>query len=482
VARAVVLRAEARNLPLPDAKVDLIVTSPPYYLQRLYEDDGKPLAGQIGSEKTPQEYLDALIDCTREWMRVLKPEGSLFVNLGDKFAQPGKGIRNQQGTGGSIAYKIGAAHVDRSARDVDYGEFQGKSLMGLPWRYALRCMDELGLILRRDIIWHKSNGLPESANDRCRSSHEYLFHLVKQPRYYSAIDEIREPHSENTNTGWTRKAGSQSGNGAQHRTFAGDTDSFNPLGKLPGSVWTIPSEPLSLPAYLGIEHYAAFPTALPRKVILGWSPPAICLECGEGRRPVVNRPGLSGRDNNPDSRNGSRRRSTVDGGKKEWEQRTAQPDYISGYACACTPYTDHPGTGEPSGPDKRYGDHLETGGYPNVGAGWGGKSGLADRPRVGPWREYHLDGWTPPTSHPARVLDPFGGTGTTALTAVAHGRDGITADLGADYCRAAQYRLRDGAERAKARGQAKPPPAKRVREDLYGGIADELDALLEESS
>ena len=68
-----------------------------------------------------------------------------------------------------------------------------KSLLGLPWRYALACMDDLGLILRRDIIWSKPNGLPESVTDRCRSSHEYLFHLVKQPRYYAAVDEIREP-------------------------------------------------------------------------------------------------------------------------------------------------------------------------------------------------------------------------------------------------------------------------------------------------
>ena len=75
-----------------------------------------------------------------------------------------------------------------------------KSLLGLPWRYALACMDELGLILRRDIIWSKPNGLPESVTDRCRSSHEYLFHLVKQPRYYAAVDEIREPRARRRRT------------------------------------------------------------------------------------------------------------------------------------------------------------------------------------------------------------------------------------------------------------------------------------------
>ena len=83
---AVILRADARALPLPDASVDLIVTSPPYYGLRDYRDGDASLAGQIGSEATPAAYVAALLDCTREWMRVLKPSGSLFVNLGDKYA------------------------------------------------------------------------------------------------------------------------------------------------------------------------------------------------------------------------------------------------------------------------------------------------------------------------------------------------------------------------------------------------------------
>ena len=90
--RAIVLRGDAAHLPLPDASVDLICTSPPYFGLRSYTDGGEHYGGQIGSEATPREYIAALLDCTREWVRVLKPSGSIFVNLGDRYdARPGSG-------------------------------------------------------------------------------------------------------------------------------------------------------------------------------------------------------------------------------------------------------------------------------------------------------------------------------------------------------------------------------------------------------
>src|SRR5215831_9694186 len=100
---AAILRGDARRLPLPDASVDLIVTSPPYFGLRSYTDGGQHYAGQIGSEATPGEWVAALVECTAEWVRVLKPEGSLFVNLGDKYSgnetggaltAPGPGLHN----------------------------------------------------------------------------------------------------------------------------------------------------------------------------------------------------------------------------------------------------------------------------------------------------------------------------------------------------------------------------------------------------
>jgi DNA modification methylase len=104
-----VLRGDARALPLPAASVDLIVTSPPYWSQRAYTDNGDVYVGQIGDEPTPAGYIDALADCTREWARVLKPAGSLWVNLGDKY---GRGTRTTvHGSNSKTAYVSGGAQM-----------------------------------------------------------------------------------------------------------------------------------------------------------------------------------------------------------------------------------------------------------------------------------------------------------------------------------------------------------------------------------
>jgi site-specific DNA-methyltransferase (cytosine-N4-specific) len=245
--------------------VDLVVTSPPYFALRSYQDGGARYDGQVGSEETPAAFVDALVKATREMVRVLKPTGSIFVNLGDKYA----------GSGGHNNSNIGAKKERGPSRGIP-----PKSLMGLPWRYALACVDRLGLILRRDLIWHKANALPESVTDRCRSAHEYWFHFVKQGRYFSAIDEIREAHNpanirhaERYGGRYARADDAQpSGNG--HATIL----PAHPLGKLPGSVWTIASDPLTIPdwakkRYDLPDHFAAFPQEWPRRLILGWCPP-----------------------------------------------------------------------------------------------------------------------------------------------------------------------------------------------------------------
>jgi len=353
---ALVIRGDARTLPLPDASVDLIVTSPPYFGLRSYTDGGEHYAGQIGDEPTPGEYVDNLLDCTREWMRVLKPEGSLWVNLGDKYAQNGA---------------------------------PAKSLLGLPWRYALACIDDLGLILRAEVIWSKPNGLPESVTDRVGRSHEQWFHLVKQPRYFSAVDEIREPHTAPGRTAGARAFGAR--NASITRTGTGAYEGPNPLGKLPGSVWEVATQPLRVPGELGVDHYAAFPTEWPRRLILGWSPAGICTACGEGRRPVIYSP-----------RRNRRYRERV---------RLGIRPEITGYACAC-PTPDAP-------------------------------------------------------TRPAVVLDPCGGTGTTALVASVLGRVGITVDRSADYCRIAQWRTQDPGERARALGLPKPQPVPEGQSPLF---------------
>jgi len=228
---AIVTMGDARDLLLPDESVDLIVTSPPYYSLRSYIDDGKHYATQIGSEPTPEEYIANLIMCTREMIRVLKPSGSIFVNLGDKYS------------------------------------FQ-KSLLFLPERYRIACTDQLGLTARAMIVWHKTNGLPDAARDRAGRSHEDWIHLTQGVDYFSALDELREPYSNKTiRTHPTVYGAGNHGQGSQTLRLAN-----HPLGKLPGSVWPIPTQQLRVPPGLGVRHFAAFPMEWPRRLIVGWCP------------------------------------------------------------------------------------------------------------------------------------------------------------------------------------------------------------------
>ena len=279
----------------------------------------------------------------------------------------------------------------------------------MPWRYALGCTDDLGLILRAEIVWAKPNGLPESVTDRVRRAHEQVFHFTRQPRYYSAVDEVREAHAGTTHPQGPRPQ-LQSGNGVTHKLGGFDSATLNPLGKLPGSVWSIPSAPLTVPAHLGVDHFAAYPPELVRRIILGWSPREVCSGCGEGRRPVSDRWKIVTQHAITPSHKSS------DNGRSrdfDWD-RKASLATITGYACAC-PDTTAPAT-------------------------------------------------------PGLVVDPFGGTGTTALVAAVHGRTGITIDRSNDYCRLAQWRIHDPAERARALNVPKPPPITDGQEALFSAL------------
>lgn len=315
-----ILRGNALALPLADASVDLVVTSPPYFAVRSYEDNGEHYAGQLGDEPTPSEFVAALILATREMIRVTKPSGSIWVNLGDKFAtyagNRSAGRSSLQGATDRSRKVVARKHgLDGG------GEVRQKSLMGIPWRYAIRCIDDLDLTLRAEVVWSKPNGLPESVRDRVRRSHETWFHFTKGPRYYADLTDIREPHADTSAHAASRR---QPADARLEAAGAGRVSTNHPDGKIPSSVWTIATQPLRLPPELGVRHHAAFPMAWPSRIIKGWAPAA------------------------------------------------------------------------------------------------------------------------------GVVLDPFGGTGTTALVADVLGRQGITVDMSADYCRAATWRTGDPKERAKA--------------------------------
>jgi hypothetical protein len=738
----------ALDLPLDDESVDLVCTSPPYFGLRAYADSGETYAGQIGSEATPGEFLDALAAATREMARVLKPSGSIFVNLGDKYAGSAGGSSN----GGASSGLRGNGHVGGGPSKaalraggripIDSGDIPAKSLMLLPERYRIRCVDDLGLIARAVIVWskclsggtvvyartngrdrairlhdlcrayqpedvqlwtgekwsqvkaweptprgdaqyelelrsgerigctpehrwptsrgllssdaiqvgdvldtctlpegeaapaalddemigwfvglyiaegsrseqtiqfaghvkelerfkrlseiaaafhgtakvhatggnsatinvtgamlrailetyvggrtakdkylapkcwtrsnrflravldgylsgdghwredahrwivgftdndalaadlrtlgarlglsvrlqrcthtgfgqewpgwrgsiteqwrrrqpdsevvairpsrarqfwdvaiedephlfalasgvltHNSNGLPESVRDRVRRSHEDWVHLTKEPRYFTGIDEIREPHEHHRRDAWDRRPEIEHG-----IRPTGNVDARlgnNPLGKLPGSVWTIPTQPLRVPPELGIDHFAAFPMEWPRRIIRGWSPSGICVECGEGRRPVSEDLGLTAASWGAERIAGTT--GTYENSQRHGSQGSTlgfqRTRSITGYACAC-------------------------------------------------------DAPTAPT-RPAVILDPFGGTGTTGVVAKALGRRAHLVDLSRDYCSLAQWRVNDPKELAKA-GQVKAAKKAKVTKMRPKPVEPEQGSLLDD--
>jgi len=279
-----------------------------------------------------------------------------------------------------------------------------------------------------------------------------VFHLVKQPRYYAAVDEIRESYAPGTAkryaAGYNDRAidGQRLGIGVK---LGGDTYGENPLGKLPGSVWEIPSAPLQVPARLGVDHFAAFPPALVRPLVLGWSPPGVCTACGQGRRPVSEAEYSAMR---PNGAKFAARRVVEPGRALSYAsgQRALRSTAITGYACACGIYPSQGGVANATrnkiSPSPAASDNSTT---------------------ATPRTSHSTSHNTPPMLRPAVVLDPFGGTGTTALVASAYGRIGITVDLSAGYCRLAAWRVRDPGERARARAMPKPPPVPDGMEPLF---------------
>ncbi|KEZ72814.1 DNA methyltransferase, partial [Pseudomonas syringae pv. syringae FF5] len=154
---------------LPDESVHTCVTSPPYYGLRDYG-----VEGQIGLEETPAEFIARLVDVFREVRRVLRADGTIWVNMGDSYAGSwGAHGRDDMGVGVSTISQRQVMASQRKSKTTTHAEYKPKDLMGMPWRLAFALQDD-GWYLRQDIIWHKPNPMPESTRDRCTKAHEYL--------------------------------------------------------------------------------------------------------------------------------------------------------------------------------------------------------------------------------------------------------------------------------------------------------------------
>ena len=332
----------------------------------------KRIDRQIGIEKTPEEYVAKMVAVFREVKRVLKKEGTLWLNLGDSYASQGK-------EGGDIDKDSGMDIERGRGRLNRHQVIKPKDLVGIPWRVAFALQAD-GWFLRQDIIWHKPNPMPESVTDRCTKAHEYVFLLAKSQHYFFDNEAIKEPaiHNEDTRAGYGRlhyrgKREGKSGTGQEN--FVQIVDNRNRR-----SVWTITTKPFRE------AHFATFPEDLVEPMVkAGTSEKGVCPDCG-----------------------------------KAWE-RIIEP--TEEYAKILESIK-----GLPSG-------NL-TEGYANY------KSKTQSRCSA----EYITFGWQPTCKCnqlpvPAVVLDPFIGSGTTAVVAKRLGRNYIGIELNPKYARMAEVSL-----------------------------------------
>ena len=259
-----ILQGDCREvLPtLPAESVQCCVTSPPYWGLRDYGCDG-----QLGLEATPEEYVANMVAVFRDVRRVLRPDGVLWLNLGDSYAGAGKTGGGKQGQLDRHAAGVLAAEYAPKPRAPD--GLKEKDLVGIPWRVAFALQAD-GWWLRSDVIWHKPNPMPESVRDRPTKSHEYVFLLSKGERYFYDADAIAEPATHagkafafSTPAKAARAVGREAtGNERQGAPPVIVSDNRNAR-----SVWTIPTRPFPE------AHFAVFPPDLARRCILSGSRP-----------------------------------------------------------------------------------------------------------------------------------------------------------------------------------------------------------------
>ncbi len=391
----------ARLADLPDKSVQCVVTSPPYWGLRDYG-----VEGQLGLEKTPEEYVANMVSVFREVRRVLRDDGTVFLNMGDcYYTQPagnktasGFQQKSQAGQKGALA-QFGA----RKASLPKHKTLKPKDLVGMPWMLAFALRAD-GWYLRSDIIWAKPNPMPESVRDRPTKAHEYMFLLTKKGRYYYDQEAVREEQSTPIDTKAHQRFGAPGGKAEHVYGHKVSGDKWVPSGKRNlRSVWTIPTQPFP------DAHFATFPEALVVPCVkAGTSEKGCCPECGAGWVRVVER------TNDPDS---SAKGSRFDKGKtgaRDGGERTQPGErtlkQTTGWKPSCTcPHPEHGDVREFT--DQKIGER-------------GSITYLDDPPTV-----------------PCTVLDPFLGSGTTALVSARLGRDCIGVELSPEYVEIAQKRL-----------------------------------------
>lgn len=339
---------------LKDDSIDCIVTSPPYWALRDYDTKG-----QIGLEINPEDYISKIVEIMKECKRVLKPTGTIWLNLGDSFySNCSSGARNN----------LFKKYRKASKKELNKNWLQNKQRLLIPYRIAIKCQDELGLILRNDITWVKQwcnfktkesagTAMPSAVIDRLNTNSESLFFFVKQNKYYFDLDAIRVPYKIAVN---------------------------NPKGKNPGDCIIFPLEPSRE------RHFAMFPSTLPEFCIKAGCPQEVCKKCGTPRFIIK----TGGNSNAFNFRVRDVKKGRIKSGDRKASEKEVkdykEKDYIS--------------------KEKK-----------KVVLGCNCKAGFK----------------------PGVVLDPFMGSGTTALVSKKLDREFIGFDLNKEYIKIALRRLRE---------------------------------------
>jgi len=351
--------------PLPDKSVQTVITSPPYWGLRDYG-----VSGMIGLEPTFDEWLEKMVAVFREVRRVLRDDGTIWVNMGDSYANDAKWGGS---TGGKHAYGLhGKTSIGRMKRNTG---IPPKSLLGQPWRLAFALQAD-GWILRSDIIWAKPNPMPESVTDRPTKGHEYLFLLAKRPRYYYDADAVREANSPGAIKRFGRNP--QQSPTRKYEDRRGEEPTWDNTGRNLRTVWTIPTRPFPE------AHFATFPPKLIEPCVrAGTSEKGACRECGAGWKREVNESQVNlQKTNNPGKQD-----QVTNWERDRWPRTTKKVETLGWFpSCDCEA---------------------------NIGE----------------------------ITVPQIVLDPFMGSGTTAVVATRLGRRAVGFELNPDYIKMARERI-----------------------------------------
>ena len=363
---------------LPSESVDCVITSPPYWGLRDYS-----APGQLGLEPTPEQYVERMVVVFREVRRVLATHGTCWVNMGDSYSGGGG-----NGNGGPSSGLFSNPAADVASKNVvkpRVRNLKPKDLCGIPWRLAFALQAD-GWYLRSDIVWSKPNPMPESVTDRPTKAHEYVFLLTKGPRYFFDQEAVREP--AHVTTAWPAM-GAASHAARRQVINGGDVGlmEVNPAGRNIRSVWEIATQPYPE------AHFATFPEELVRRCLLAGCPEQVCGECGKARERVVE---LSY------TKEGAHA-ALVDK-PTDRSAGAPMPNRTDGNVAMPGPQAMKHG---------RANKIVETLGFTDCGHD-------AYRPGI--------------------VLDPFIGSGTTALVARKHGRRCVGIELNAEYCALAAHR------------------------------------------